>query len=731
MKCFMKRSFLIGIALLLVIPFIGYNNVFCDSFEYPTVNVTNTYPDSNILIYTGEELVYEPSFSDVYDAIDFVKNTKDVAVDTQKKLKDIKQIDADIFIHTPVSNLSRKYLMGVGPYGGGGNNLGIAYVTMTGASGGGLGFFYLYNGTWAFMQMPLEQYDYTKVVQNRSVITMKVDYANKDLLFSSSAVAKEMSTKTWLNDGNYANVYNSVVDETIRVGSPVSFYKITVTLNDGTKYELTPARKLITDNGTRKWIYGMFSNVDNNIQETVIVTDGTEYGYDADSIFAKYTVLQHFVRQDGTKDYGTDNSIPVVEKSSSNIGYYNLQTKTFTPVTDETAGPEDIDIFRYEGTTRATDPGEYKCKTVLSSLGKALGLHLSNTEERTWYIKASIDKPTLSSSELTYDEGKLLLPQIEYARNNDKNLLNITDVATNKTPVGYSNVGEHSINFSLKNKNLYSWSDGTQEDYVLDWKIVPKDIDKPTLANVPYRYTGLAVNTDYCYSDPTSSFKLKDVKHVVNSIYDINNNPVSKCINVGIYKQVLNHDTNTKWADIPSSSSDGMSYYFAIYGDYLNFSLDNTRDELKNALLTGAEKATEDSKIAMWASCESLNNDKSKKELFADTAKQNNIEIANVFDIKVYKEINFECPSECNNTANTIKMSIDIPSNVKDPNNIKLYRYHDGDIEEVNTTLDNNRIVFESDKFSYYAVCGEIKQNSSQPTKVDKKYSIPSTGIEY
>ena len=92
MKYFMKRSFLIGIALLLVIPFIGYNNVFCDSFEYPTVNVTNTYPDSNILIYTGEELVYEPSFSDVYDAIDFVKNTKDVAVDTQKKLKDIKSI---------------------------------------------------------------------------------------------------------------------------------------------------------------------------------------------------------------------------------------------------------------------------------------------------------------------------------------------------------------------------------------------------------------------------------------------------------------------------------------------------------------------------------------------------------------------------------------------------------------------------------------------------------------
>lgn len=732
----MKRKLLLGALSLIILVFVGSNKVFCDSFEYPTVHVTNTYPDSNILSYTGEELVYEPTFSDVYDAIDFVKNTRDVAVDTQKKLKDVKKIDSDIFIHEKVNEDSYKYIIGVGPYAGKYNKIGISYMFSSGAWGGGLCFFYIDEGTYGCMQVPSEIYDSSQVVKRRVVLTMEVNLSEKDLIFSSNNIDnKRICAKNYLDDktgpyvGKYLAAFDSVLNETIRVGSPVSFYKITITMNDGTKYELTPARKLSTVEGTRKWSYGMFSDIDNNLQDTVIVTDGTEYGYDADSIFAKYTVHQYFTKQDGSKDYGTGNDIPVIDKTNSKAGFYNTATKVFTPVTDKTIGPEDTDIFRYEGTTRATDPGEYKCKTVLSSLGKALGLQLSNTEERTWYIKTTIDKPTLASSELTYDEGNKLFPQIKYTREADKNFLNIVDTATNKAPVGYSNVSEHSIKFSLKNKTLYSWSDGTQDDFVLDWKIVPKDIDQPILANVPYKYTGSAINTDYCYSNQGQSFKINGTKHVSNSIYDINDNPISKCYKVGIYKQVLNHDTNTKWTGIPSSSSDSAAYYFAIYDNYLNFTLDNTRDELKNALLSVAEKSLDDSKIAMWASCESLNNDKSKKDLFAETAKQDSIEVANVFDIKVYKELNYERPNECNNTTSAIKMSIDMPSNIKDPSKVKLYRYHNGTVEELTPTITNNRMQFESDKFSYYAVCGEVKKESPKSKPKGGRVVVPNTGI--
>lgn len=697
-------------------------------FDIDTENVTVTYPNSNTFEYDGNEKVYEPSFSDVYQKLYSVKNTHNYSIDTGVKASDTNKAIA-YMKGSCLSDESGAYYIGVGNYGNEFEyriGVGVYSYDIPGASEIVFGV--------CLGQPGSEQYSgiidgYDNFLSKDRAYALSFNNSTKDIVFTNSYDDNAVSFKNSLTSFN-TTIYDTISNLNVFVGGSGDIYIVKIIKNNGNTTYLFPARKLTTQSGTRKWVYGLYNDSLNDIASNA-VTNGTTFSYISGSFFDKYTVLKSLIsNSDSSKKYGSSNEVPVKRKNDSKIGYYNLSTNTFSEVSNVSADVEDDDIFRYEGTTRATDPGEYKCKTVLSSLGKAMGLTLSDTNEHTWYIKTIINKPTLSSYELTYDEGNTLLPTVIYNKAGDSSLMTIVDKDTNAELIGYQNVGTYSLKASLNNTTIYSWEDYTTEDVTIEWKIVPKDIDKPVISTVAYLHSGDDIKTEYkpkSTLEPTTYNNLNN--HIAVSTYDSKGNTIDDLNKIGIYKQTLHHDTNTKWDGIDVSDSDFATYYCAVYDDYMNLTADSQNDDMKDALLTVAEKTISDEKIAMWVSSENaitnVELEDSINEL-NDTIRNDKYAVSKLLDIKVYKELNYEEPSLCAELNNEIELSIDLPAELRGKDDIKLYRYHDGTIDEIDIVVENNRIKFSSDKFSIFAVCAPQPPESSS----NKKNRMPNTGVD-
>ena len=101
-----------------------------------------------------------------------------------------------------------------------------------------------------------------------------------------------------------------------------------------------------------------------------------------------------------------------------------------------------------------------------------------------WEItKAQLTKPTMTSSSFVYDgQGKYPI-----FNDYDSSLMDIT---------GYSAIdaGNYTAVISVRRKNNYEWSDGTQDDLEFNWEITKAPIAKPSIVEDEFTYTGNTIS---------------------------------------------------------------------------------------------------------------------------------------------------------------------------------------------------------------------------------------------
>lgn len=83
--------------------------------------------------------------------------------------------------------------------------------------------------------------------------------------------------------------------------------------------------------------------------------------------------------------------------------------------------------------------------------------------------------------------------------------------------------------------------------------------------------------------------------------------------------------------------------------------------------------------------------------------------IGQFLDVSLYKRLTDENPTKITETKDTIRITFEIPKHLinTNPNIVRTYkiiRLHDGKITYLDTTVDGNSIIFETDKFSTYAL---------------------------
>ncbi|WMJ76066.1 MULTISPECIES: S-layer homology domain-containing protein [unclassified Sedimentibacter] len=85
------------------------------------------------------------------------------------------------------------------------------------------------------------------------------------------------------------------------------------------------------------------------------------------------------------------------------------------------------------------------------------------------------------------------------------------------------------------------------------------------------------------------------------------------------------------------------------------------------------------------------------------------------------------------NTQNPVKIKIEIPSNMRRGRDYKIIRLHKGVIEILDTVLEGNYLVFETDRFSQYALSYKTyneKDESDKSTKALENHIAYIKGYE-
>ena len=129
-----------------------------------------------------------------------------------------------------------------------------------------------------------------------------------------------------------------------------------------------------------------------------------------------------------------------------------LQVKNYDPAT-----------MTQEGTTSATDTGNYSVKYTLKSKSNYQWSG-GGTADVTinWTIGSnSIPKPTASTTEFTYDGNAKTLSVANF----DSNYISQTGTIT------ATNAGDYSATFSLKNPDRIKWADNSTADVTINWTI--------------------------------------------------------------------------------------------------------------------------------------------------------------------------------------------------------------------------------------------------------------------
>lgn len=286
-----------------------------------------------------------------------------------------------------------------------------------------------------------------------------------------------------------------------------TFGKLTVT---SAEQPLAIADQYVRVNGSITKDYLKQSVTGNVGNISFSIKSGTALTYDAtnDEYVAGDTVGDVVMTVTAAKmDLGGDDTpewkettkeftIHVVNKTDVNIsGLSNNETFTYDgnpkkptgtiSVSAGTVNVSDLEVL-YEGTgstsySKATAPTNAGTYTVTYKVPDTNANYTGTFSVAFTIKKAQLDKVTLIESTFEYTGDEI----VSDGSNFDSTKMNVSG------DIKATNVGNHSITVSLKDKDNYEWKDGTTTDLVLNWSITQATPDY----TVPTGLTGVKGKT--------------------------------------------------------------------------------------------------------------------------------------------------------------------------------------------------------------------------------------------
>ena len=116
------------------------------------------------------------------------------------------------------------------------------------------------------------------------------------------------------------------------------------------------------------------------------------------------------------------------------------------------------------------------------------------------------------------------------------------------------------------------------------------------------------------------------------------------------------------------------------------------------------------------------------KNLIETQALKSKLNILKYLDINLIKKVGNDDPQKIETTNQKVKISIKLPNDLINKNKsiirtYKIIRIHDGKTEVIDCDFVDDNIIFETDKFSVYAIAYTDEEKTSNPETSDKLYS--------
>lgn len=274
----------------------------------------------------------------------------------------------------------------------------------------------------------------------------------------------------------------------------------------------------------------------NNYDSSQLIIGGVYHDQtNAGTYYATFTPASGCCWSDGTT---TTKSVAwTINKAAGNIsidptsGSINYGATTTFTVTKTGDGALSVDSSNKNAVTASLSDNTVTLTGVGSSSGNiTITVSMPETANYTaasatytaTVSKLQVAVPTVTSN-LTYN-GQAQSPTISAY---DTNLISVSGNSA-------VDAGTHTVVFSLKDKNNYTWADGTTADKTVDWNIAVMKLPTPT-----------ATTTSFNYSASGNSLEVKNY----NPEYMIQSGDVS-AVNPGNYTATYTlNSANVAWVD--------------------------------------------------------------------------------------------------------------------------------------------------------------------------------------
>lgn len=311
-------------------------------------------------------------------------------------------------------------------------------------------------------------FTYNKASQGLTVSNYDSNYINKTGTDTAIAAGSYSVTFTLKDTSNYSWTDNT--NTAVKIDWKIDILKLAKPSASTTSFEYDGKVKSITvSNFNSNYMsqLGTTSEINaNNYTATYVLGDSTNTKW-ADNSTAnvvinwiitrkKLTAAQSTFSQDGTLTYnGTSQSVKI-KNFDANYHVLSGETSCTNALIINVA---EIDVLpNYAWSNGSTE-----------------------TKRFEWSIQScKLDKPTAAKTEFEYTGATFTLDVSNY----NENLMTRTGTWSASAD------GDYSVTFTLKNAPNYIWSDNSNDDVTIDWKIKTNKITKPTLAASTFEYTG-------------------------------------------------------------------------------------------------------------------------------------------------------------------------------------------------------------------------------------------------
>lgn len=427
--------------------------------------------------------------------VDTIANTGLVTLSQSAQIKTIQttqqtagETDAGIFVSSSFSATSPIQLIISGGTPTPGQQ--VAYFEDTADAQNFADYFTLNNSTYFLHtsgnSLLIGQYITPPTVSGQS--TFIYDGTLKTLQFSGLTSLMSVSGNTQTNAGDYTATV-SLTDKTN--------YRWSDTRNSVDKefrWSIDPAQLDYPTVEQDEFTYNtqahslVFSGLNNDLMEVSGTTSATNVG-NYTAIVSLKDKQNYTWANNSTADYEIDWSIIKAQLTKPTAGTnsftYTGNQITYTPsgyssATMTISGNTGTNVRDYTATISIANTDNYEWTD-----GTTTSVSL------TWHITPiTLTKPTISGGPFTYD-GNVKSVKINGF---DANTMN-------REQYSATNAGTYTARVSLKDKENYTWADGTTNDVTYSWTINKRQLTIPTANPASYTYTGSAISVTFTNPD--------------------------------------------------------------------------------------------------------------------------------------------------------------------------------------------------------------------------------------